>query len=375
MTIDTRELLILSMIPGVGSTRLISLISHFRESHRVTTAPAKELIHVAGIEKKTALNIVEFFRSPAADGAARFADDQLRRLDKSNTRILRYWDKDFPSNLKNTFDPPAFLFLRGTIAGEDNYSVGIVGTRTASPYGMQIAEQFSEGLAKLGVTTVSGLARGIDTIAHSSTVKAGGRTLAVLGSGVDVIYPPENKDLAERIVSNGALISEYMMGAKPDAQNFPRRNRIISGLALGIIVIETSIEGGAMITAGLAFDQSREVFAVPTAINHKKKSGTNLLIKQDKATLVECVEDVIEILAPQLRHVLHSSRRYEPQPPPSLSMFEQQLYDIMNLDPIHIDALAERAGISTADALVQLLSMEFKGLVKQLPGKMFVRVA
>jgi DNA processing protein len=376
MKVDLRELLTLSIIPRIGSTRLINLLSHFKDSHLVISAPAKELIHVEGIEKKTALNIVNFFRDSGADQAKRFVDDQLSRLNKADARVVTYWDKEYPSNLKNIYDPPAYLFVRGELNEQDKYSVAIVGTRTASPYGTQMAEKFADGFARLGITTVSGMARGIDSVVHSATVKADGRTLAVVGSGVDIIYPAENKNLAERITDSGAIISEFNMGAKPDAPNFPRRNRIISGISLGTLIIESSPEGGSMITAQTALDQNREVFAVPSAVHDKRKSGTNLLIKEEKARLVESVEDVIAVLALQLKSIIKAAGIIKKKSPPlQLSMFEQKLYDAMGDAPIHIDTLAERAHYSTADALVHLLSLEFKGVVRQKPGKMFVRIA
>ncbi|MBI5473122.1 MAG: DNA-protecting protein DprA [Ignavibacteriae bacterium] len=374
MNIDLRELLTLSLIPGVGSTRLISLISHFKDTALVLKASAKELVHVENIEKKTALSIVNFLRDSGADQAKRYIDDQFSRLNKCGARIISYWEKEYPPNLKNIFDAPAYLFVKGKILEADRYSVAVVGTRSASPYGTQMAEKISSELATLGITTVSGLARGIDTTAHSATLKSGGRTLAVIGSGIDIMYPAENLELAERIIRNGALISEFPMSTKPDATNFPRRNRIISGISLGTIVVETGVEGGAMITATLAFDQNREVFAVPASVQAKKRSGTNLLIKQEKAALVEDVEDVTAILAPQLKHLVRLAGATQRMPLPELTIFEQKLCDAMGDDPMHIDPLAEKAGFSTADALVHLLSLEFKGVVKQTPGKMFRKI-
>lgn len=376
MNVDLRELLTLSTIHGIGSTRLINLISHFKDSHLAVKASAKELVRVDGIEKKTALTVINFFRDSGADQAKRFVDDQLSRLNKVEARIITFWDKEYPSQLKNIYDPPAYVFVRGKLREEDKYSVAIVGTRTASQYGIRMAEKFAENFAKLGITTVSGLARGIDSCVHSTTVKNSGRTLAIVGSGVDIIYPSENRELAERILSNGAIISEFNMGAKPDAQNFPRRNRIISGISLGTIIIESSPEGGSMITAQTALDQNREVFAVPAAVHDKRKSGTNLLIKEEKAQLAESVEDVIAVLALQLKPIIKDAMNIRKKVPPvQLSAFEQKLCDAMGEAPIHIDALAEHADCTTSDALVHLLSLEFKGIVKQNAGKMFVKTA
>ncbi|MER3524327.1 MAG: DNA-protecting protein DprA [Ignavibacteria bacterium] len=374
MRIDVRDVLTLSAIPGIGATRMIKLVAHFKDTRLIAEASAKELVRVEGIEKKTALTIVNFFRDSGLEHTKRFVDDQLKRANKADARIVTFWDKEYPSNLRNTYDPPAFLFVRGALQDTDRYAVAIVGTRNASPYGAQMAERFAQGFAALGITVVSGLARGIDTVAHSATLRGHGRTIAVVGSGVDVVYPSENHSLAQRIVEDGAIVSEFPMGAKPDAPNFPRRNRIISGMSLGTLIIETGIEGGAMITASLAFDQNREVFAVPSPANEKRQSGTNLLIKQGKASLVERVDDVVAILAPQLKNIVKPA---EPSTRPTiqLSMFEQALVDALGDEAMHIDVLAERARMSTADALVHLLSLEFKGLVRQHPGKMFVKTS
>jgi DNA processing protein len=266
------------------------------------------------------------------------------------------------------------LFVRGGFSEIDNSSIAIVGTRCPTPYGTRMAERFAAGLAKLGLPVVSGLARGIDTSAHRAALREGGRTIAVIGSGVDVIYPSENKSLADHIVAHGAVVSECDMGAKPDAVNFPRRNRIISGISLATLVVETAPEGGAMITAGTALDQNREVFAVPGAVGESGRSGTHRLIKEGKALLVESIDDIIAELAPRLRNVVAMAALPEKPPQPDLNLFERKLYDALGDDPLHIDVLAERTGLVPSDALVQLLSLEFKGVVRQLPGKMFARV-
>jgi len=285
------------------------------------------------------------------------------------------WDSEYPSNLKKIYDPPIALFTRGTFDAKDAYSIAVVGTRDPTSYGVHVAERFATDLARKGLPVVSGLARGIDTAAHGATLRAHGRTIAVIGSGIDRIYPSENGPLAERITHSGAVVSEYEMGAKPDAVNFPRRNRIISGIALATIVVETGIEGGAMITATTALDQNRDVFAIPFAINDKRKSGTNLLIRESKAMLVECVDDILAELAPRLRGIISSPSPVQREAPVELSLFERRIYDVLPDDtPVHIDALAQRSGLSTSDTLVHLLSLEIKGIVRQTPGKMFSRL-
>jgi len=374
MEIDVRTILTLSTIPGIGPNRLRALVTHFEDPAAVAKASAKQLAAVDGIEKKLALAIVNFFRGSGPAKARRFVDGQLSRLNKVDGRLLTYWEKEYPAYLKKIYDPPPFLFVRGNFTDNDTCSIAIVGTRSPSAYGTQMTERFSSALAKLGLPIISGLARGVDTSAHSAALKAGGRTIAILGSGVDVIYPPENMHLCERIIAQGALASEFVMGTTPDAGNFPRRNRIISGIAIATLVVETGIEGGAMITATTACDQNRDIFAIPSAVNDKRRSGTNLLIKQGRAILTESVDDIVAELGPRLRNVLGVRKEFKREAPPDLTVFEQHVYDTLGDEPIHIDAVAEQARLSISDALVQLLSLEFKGAVRQMPGKMFVRM-
>jgi DNA processing protein len=375
MAVDPRTLLMLAKIPGIGVIRLKSLVNHFEDPARVFEATPRELAAVEGIEEKTALVIARFSRGSGMVEVRQYADDQIRRLQKIGGRLVSLWDKEYPANLKKIYDPPVTLFTRGTFDPVDAYAVAVVGTRAPSPYGVHIAERFAADLARNGLPVISGLARGIDTIVHGATLRAHGRTIAVIGSGIDRIYPGENGPLAERIIHAGALVSEYEMGAKPDAVNFPRRNRIISGIALATLVVETGIEGGAMITATTALDQNRDVFAIPFAVNDKRKSGTNMLIRESKAMLVECVDDILAELAPRLRGVVSSSSPMPREAPAELSLFERRIYDVLPEDsPLHIDALAQRSGLSASDTLVHLLSLEIKGIVRQTPGKMFSRL-
>jgi DNA processing protein len=262
--------------------------------------------------------------------------------------------------------------MNGRFADSDQYALAVVGTRSSSEYGRRCTELLCEEIVRLGITVVSGLARGIDTSAHSAVVRNGGRTIAVIGSGIDVIYPPENKALSERISECGAVVSECPMSAKPEAANFPRRNRLISGLSLGTIVVESDTGGGAMITAQLALDQDREVFAVPGPIFSKRSRGCNMLIREGKAKLVETLDEVVCELSNKLPMARPAGGRNRMLP--QMSVFEQSIYDILSEEPDHIDALAERSRQSASDTLVNLLSLECKGLVKQLPGKMFIKI-
>ena len=366
-------LLVLSQIPGIGPRRLRSLVEHFGDAALVARVTARELDGVEGIDRKTALAVASFFRgNPAAAG--RYADDQLGRLERLGGRLVTLWDTDYPSHLAKIFDPPPFLFVRGSFAESDNASIALVGTRNPSPYGLLMAERFARALAALGIPVVSGLARGIDTAAHAASVRTGNRTVAVIGSGLDVLYPPENAALAERIVAYGALLSEFPLGTQPDAVNFPRRNRIVSGMTLGTLVIETGTDGGAMITASLAADQGREVFAVPAAVATGRPSGTNLLIKEGKAKLTESIDDVLVELAPRFKAMLPAGTSPRPAASDELTLFERRIVDVLGDTPVHIDALAAQSGFSVPDALVHLLALEFKGFVRQRPGKMFVRL-
>ena len=299
---EQEDLLRLSAVPGIGPNKMRALVGHFRSVRKIFRAHVGELSKVAGIDQKITHNIRTF------DGK-QFAREQLELLDKIHARLITFWDDDYPKQLKEIYDPPAFLFVKGDFVTNDKYSIGIVGTRVPSNYGKRIAEKLTAELSRKGITIVSGLAYGVDTLAHHHALQNGSRTIAVLGSGVDVIYPNENRALANKIVSNGVLLSEFPLGTGPDRTNFPRRNRIICGLSLGIVVIEAGIKSGALITASMALDQNREIFAVPGNIDSTKSLGTNELIKQG-AKVVTSVEDILDELQPQLAPMLKS--------PPSL---------------------------------------------------------
>jgi DNA processing protein len=363
---NVRDLLRLASTPKIGPHKIRVLLSYFHDPAEVLKASPRALVKVPGIEKKIASNIIH------NKEGERFADDQLRRVNRIGARIVTLWDMEYPELLKRIYDPPVLLYVTGTLTTPDKSAVAIVGTRMPSAYGQLVTESLSRDLAQLGITIVSGLARGIDTLAHSAAVKARGRTFAVLGSGLDVPYPAENRKLLEAITTQGAVISEFPMGTKPDASNFPRRNRIVSGLSLGTVIIESAENGGAMITASTALDQNREVFAVPGSIMEKRTAGPHKLIREGRAKLIQNVDDILEELGPQVRHLL--KREHVPEAVIEMTLFEKKIYDVLKNEPIHIDALAELAETSTADALVNLLSLEFKGLVRQLPGKMFMKL-
>ena len=362
--IDVSDLLRLSAIPGVGANRMRLLVTHFGSPTAVLAATPRELIRVQGIDKKLASSIAHFKEGK------KFVDDQLSLLNKVNGRIVTLWDDEYPEYLRKIYDPPPLLFVRGRIERNDTYAIAIVGTRHATAYGKHIAERFAEELSGKGITIVSGLARGIDTIAHHAALKAGGRTIAVIGSSIDIIYPSENRKLVAGIEENGAVVSEFFMGTKPDPGNFPRRNRIISGMSLGTLIVETAENGGAMITASTTLDQNRELFCIPGSIMEKYSFGTNKLIREGHAKLVQSVDDIVSELEAALRPILKDVPAH---PLPQLSVFEQRIFDVLTYEPMHIDAVSELSELSSSDALVNLLSMEFKGVVRQLAGKMFLR--
>jgi len=358
-------LLRLLVVPGIGPVRVRALVGHFRSTEAALSAPVHALSQVAGIERTLAENIRQ------ADNPA-LAQQQIDLAERHGCRLLTFWDAEFPTILKKIYDPPVLLFAKGDLRADDESAIAIVGTRVPTEYGKLAAERLTAALASRRMTIVSGLARGIDTVAHQTAIKSGGRTIAVLGSGLDIIYPPENHRLAQEIAQHGALVSEYFFGAKPDAVNFPRRNRIISGLAYGVLIVEAGEESGALITAQTALEQGREVFAMPGSIFSPKSLGPHRLI-QDGAKLVMSIDDILSEL-PQQLDMFSKSPAAEPLPV-SLNELEQKIMTLLSHEPIHIDLLARQAGLPTAQLLAALLELEFKNAVKQLPGKSFVKLA
>jgi len=361
---DLLSLLRLLMVPGIGPARVRNLIGHFRSAQSVLQARTPALCRVDGIDQVLAEAIQQ---APPEEHAAQ----QLAILEKHRSSVITFLGKDFPADLKTISDAPVTLFVRGSLLPADKFSIAIVGTRQPTTYGTMVTERLAADLVSSRLTIVSGLARGIDTIAHRTALKAGGRTIAVLGSGLDMIYPAENRRLADEIADSGAVLTEYFFGTKPDAPNFPRRNRIISGLSLGTVVVEAGEKSGALITATMALEQGREVFAVPGNIFSPKSSGTHRLI-QEGARLVGSVDDILSELTAQL-DLFGKTNRLSP-PLASLTDTEQRLFDLLTHEPLHIDALARQANLPSAQVLSTLLQLEFKNGVKQLPGKMFVRV-
>lgn len=296
-----------------------------------------------------------------------------------NTRIISINDAEYPAGLKNIFDPPREIFVRGNILAEDDNAVAIVGTRTPTHYGLKQCEKLSYDLAIRGITIVSGMARGIDSAAHRGAIKAGGRTIAVLGSGFNYIYPPENKRLSEEIANSSAVISEFPPDTRPYKNNFPKRNRIISGMSKGVLVIEAAVRSGSLITANFALEEGREVFALPGRVDSEKSVGTNQLIKEG-AKLVESFEDILEELKRviKIREITENparqARRQEPSGAAlSIGPDEKAVFDILNDEPMPIDEISQNLNMSSADISKILLGLELKRLVKVLPGNNFIK--
>jgi DNA processing protein len=361
-TEEHRALVALSLVPGVGPGRLRALLARLGSATAARAAPAAALAAVPGVGPQTARVIAAFDDEGAVD-------EQFRRAERGAVTFLPFWDDGFPPLLRQIYDPPAFLWIRGTLRAPDERAVAVVGTRRATEYGRRQARDFAYALAERGFTIVSGLAYGVDAAAHRAALEAGGRTLAVLGSGADRIYPSGHAALARDVAAQGALVSEYPLGAAPDAPNFPRRNRLISGLALGTLVVEAYDTGGALITARLALEQNREVFALPSPVHSAAGAGANRLIQEGHAKLVLGVDDILaELNPPGL-----AAEQRGPAPPPALSAVERQLLDVLGPVPLPIDLLCAKADLDPSTALVYLLELEFKGLVRQLAGKQFSR--
>ena len=359
---------LLISIEGIGPQKIFSLLSHFESIEKIFEANQEKLITVEGISRTLASKIriaKTDFEKVRID-----LDKTLNSLDKMGGQLITYWDEDYPFLLKKIYFPPLIIFTLGKFIPDDDFSIAIVGTRQPTAYGKLQAEKFSYELAAKNIVIVSGLARGIDSVAHESALKANGRTIAVIGSGLDVVYPPENKKLFEQIKENGMIISEFELGTKPDAQNFPRRNRIISGLSLGTLIVETKFVGGAMQTAAYALDQNREVFAIPGNLNIKQSEGPNALILRSEAKLVTCPEDILVELGTKLKS---AESKKVLKPTIELTLFEEKIFGVLDPEPKQIDEIAIATSMNTSECLVNLLTMEFKGVVKQLPGKMFVR--
>jgi len=361
--------LALTLVPGVGARTFHRLIQHFGSPEGVFTASRSHLEQVPGLKGGT----IDAIRSFPSDKGAKLEMARLREL---GMRIIRWGTEEYPHFLANISDPPPLLYVKGTLVEEDERAVAVVGSRHASAYGISVCSTLCRDLVWQGWTVVSGMARGIDSAAHSGALAGNGRTLAVMGTGLDVIYPRENRKLSESIAASGAIITEFPLGTPPEPGNFPLRNRLISGLSLGTVVVEATAKSGSLITARMALEQGRQVFAVPGPIDRPGVEGTHRLIKEG-AKLVERAEDIIEELLPMLARTSYVEADGGKGPPtrrqPELDERERQLWDILGMEPLHIDAIARQLDIGVSRAAEILVNLEVRGLVKQLPGTFFIR--
>jgi DNA processing protein len=368
---DLRPWLELRAIPGIGDATYCRLVTVFGSPGEVLKAGHRSLVSTGQLSPGLAAAIE---RGP--DGPAKKAvEAELSALDRPDLSVLTLLDSAYPERLRTIPDPPPVLYVTGALRPQDVHALAIVGSRRATAAGRVFTEQLSRALAAMGFTIVSGLARGIDAAAHRGALSANGRTVAVLGCGIDRTYPPEHRALRSQIESSGAVIAELPIGACPYGYHFPRRNRVISGMCLGVVVTEAAPESGSLITARLAADQGREVFAVPGFVTAETSRGTNGLIKQG-ARLVEHADDIVSEIFLQLDETFRSRLAPTAQmaPPAPLDGNETMLYGLLTWEGTHIDDLIARSGLPAADISGLLLSLELKGLLRQLPGQAYIRV-
>ena len=376
---EREALIALNLIPDIGSVRLKNLREAFGSAPKIF------------LNSKDSLKRVDKIGDKIASAIAGFSFESLKKelelAQKLKIQVMTLQDEDYPRSLKEIYDPPLCLYVKGALLPSDTVSLAIVGSRRASYYGLSCALNFAYSLAGAGITIVSGLARGIDTQAHRGVLKAKGRTIAVLGSGLNRVYPAENKDLADKIAERGAVVSEFPLNAEPLARNFPRRNRIISGLSLGTIVVEAAKNSGALITADFALEQGKDVFAIPGSVTSATSFGTNQLIKQG-AKLVDSIEDIIEELKPKLENLLRSKPIYpmsefkaretigvKHSRDKVLSEEENKVRNLLDDEKArYADEIIENSGLPGAKVMSILLRLEVNNLIKQLPGKMFIRI-
>ena len=356
---DVKYWVAFNNIPGIGRVRLTQLENHFGDLAGAWEAPAGELKR-AGLDS-TALRAVSQWRNKISP------DAEMEKLENNSVHVLTCRDSSYPARLKEIYDYPPVIYYRGSLLPADEWCVAVVGTRRATVYGKQVTEELVTDLVRNKITVVSGLARGIDTIAHRNALDAGGRSLAVFACGLDIVYPAENRQLSGDIAENGALISEYPLGTRPRAEYFPRRNRILSGLSMGVLVTEAGDNSGAMITARMALEQNREVFAVPGSILSIASRGTNGLIQEGAKLVSECT-DILEEL--NLKTV---ARQMEMQELLPASDTETALLKELGAEPVHIDEVCQRSGLPVATVSGTLAMMELKGLVKQVGIMNYVR--
>ncbi len=359
----------LNMIDEVGPVRVRALLDHFGSPSAILSASPSDLKQVNGIGPEVARNIANWEKQIDLAG-------ELERIEKTGARVITRDDAEYPSNLKQIYDPPLVLYARGTLRTENALVVAIVGSRQTTLYGQETARKLAYQLARMGVTVISGGARGVDTAAHTGALQAKGHTVAVTGCGLDVIYPAENKKLFDQIAEKGgAMVTEFPFGVQPDRQHFPMRNRIVSGWSHGLVVVEAGLNSGALITANFAAEQGRIVFAVPGRIDSPPSKGCHKLIKEG-AKLTEDVEDILA----EFDYLLPRSSRVKEEPAAtpavtlSLSEAEQKIMEAIGNEETPVDEIIRASGLTSATVFATLLALEMKRLVRQRPGRQYARV-
>ncbi len=365
---DSREAFVaLNLIEHVGPVRVRQLLEHFGEAPAILQASRSRLLQVRGIGAETAEAIANWEKGIDLAG-------ELKRIAEFGCHVLIQSDPDYPPALRQIYDPPVVLYVKGNLLPADKNAVALVGSRLTTHYGQETARKLAYQLAYLGVTVVSGGARGIDTAAHQGALSAKGRTIAVLGTGINLVFPPENAELFARITASGALMTQFPFNRKADKQSFPIRNRIVAGMSLGTVVVEANLTSGALITANMAVEYGRQVFAVPGRIDSPRSKGCHDLIKKG-AKLCEGVEDILsefEYLFPPSNRPPAGGETGE-LPALTLSENEQKTYYALTREESSIDEVIQRSGLPSSVVSVALLGLEMKRLVRQLPGKLFVK--
>ncbi|HLE30867.1 MAG TPA: DNA-processing protein DprA [Anaerolineales bacterium] len=358
MSADLRYWIGFNLVKGIGPTKVRALLEHFGDLRSAWTAAPDEL-RAAGLDRRS-------LESLLAARTGMDLDLALKRVERAGVQVLTWESEGYPRNLLNIAQPPPVLYVRGTLTPADEWAMAMVGTRRASAYGREVARELARQLAASHVTVVSGLARGIDSVSHQAALDAGGRTIAVLGSGLDYIYPPEHKMLAEAIANSGALVSDYALGTPPENVNFPPRNRIISGLAKGVVVVEAPEGSGALITAEFAAEQGRDVFAVPGSILQRSCRGTNKLIQQGAKPVLNATDVLEELNMTLVTEYTQASLAFP------ADETERQLMSFLSAEPVHVDELRAKTGLPIAQVSSTLALMELKGLVRQVSGMNYV---
>lgn len=362
---EIRYLIAISKIKDIGPVLIKKILQHFDSAERVFSADTDQLLAIDGMRLDLAKRIKSFNNWGEIDNL-------ISTCEKRQIDIYAINDERYPKFLKEINDSPPILFCKGKLEDKDNLGLAVIGSRRLSDYGKRITEKFAFELASMGITIVSGLARGIDSIAHNSALSAQGRTVAFLGSGLNIIYPPENKKLAERITNSGALLSEFYPDEPPKRENFPKRNRLISGMTLGTLVTEATLNSGALITASFALEQGREVFAVPGNITSKNSEGTNLLIKRG-AKLVQTVEDILEEIRTFIPLLKDLKKEKDLKEIVDLSDSEQAIFNLLE-SPLFLDEIIIKSGMNVSRVLDILLQLEIKGFIEKFEGRYVRRI-